>query len=84
MIPTEKSNRSVCELFRLMEFSDSALPVGGFSFSCGVETATACGMIHDEESPLQLTAPFSVRTGRPLRPLTIGLGSSRREMKIAV
>lgn len=50
MIPTEKSNRSVCELFRLMEFSDSALPVGGFSFSCGVETATACGMIHDEES----------------------------------
>lgn len=50
MIPTKKSNRSVCELFRLMEFTDSALPVGGFSFSCGVETATVCGMIHDEES----------------------------------
>lgn len=32
---------------RLMEFTDSAFPVGTFSFSGGLETAAATGLVHD-------------------------------------
>ncbi len=37
-------------LFRLIQLADSALPVGGFSFSGGVETATGEGLIVDTET----------------------------------
>ncbi len=36
------------ELCHLIMFSDSALPVGGFSFSCGLESAVTAGMVKDE------------------------------------
>lgn len=34
-------------LVRLLQFGDSALPIGGFSFSSGLETATEIGLVHD-------------------------------------
>lgn len=34
-------------LMRLLEFTDSAFPVGSFSFSNGIETAAGEGLIHD-------------------------------------
>lgn len=36
-------------LLRLMGLSDSALPVGGFTFSVGIETAVGEGLIEGEE-----------------------------------
>lgn len=38
---------SVTAAMRLAELSDSALPTGGFSFSCGLETAVAEGVVRD-------------------------------------
>lgn len=40
------SNRTSTVL-RLLEFTDSAFPVGTFSFSCGLETAAFLGLVHD-------------------------------------
>lgn len=34
-------------VLRLLEFTDSAFPVGTFSFSCGLETAAFLGLVHD-------------------------------------
>lgn len=34
-------------MFRLIQFSDSGFPVGTFSFSNGLETATHTGLVHD-------------------------------------
>lgn len=38
---------SLTSVMRLMQFSDSALPVGSFSFSCGLEAAVHCGFVRD-------------------------------------
>ncbi len=35
----------ISRLLRLMQYGDSALPIGGFSFSGGVESAVASGML---------------------------------------
>ncbi len=45
-MPMRTENRSAT-LMRLMEFTDSAFPVGTFSFSGGLETAAATGLVHD-------------------------------------
>lgn len=45
--PRHQHGHSIEELFRLAQLSDSALPVGGFSFSCGLEAAVAEGMVDD-------------------------------------
>lgn len=37
-------------LFRLIQYSDSTLPVGTFSFSNGLETASHLGLVHDAET----------------------------------
>lgn len=37
-------------LLSLIQFCDSALPVGGFSFSQTIESAATCGVVHDAES----------------------------------
>ena len=34
-------------VMRLLEFTDSAFPVGTFSFSNGLETAAEEGLVHD-------------------------------------
>ena len=38
---------NICRLLRLLQLSDSALPVGGFSFSNALESAVAYGVVHD-------------------------------------
>ena len=38
---------SIASLFRLSQMSDSAFPVGGFSFSGGLESAVAEGIVED-------------------------------------
>ncbi len=37
----------VCRLVHLAQFTDTALPVGGFSFSLALESAVAEGVVHD-------------------------------------
>ena len=41
------ATRPLLDLLRLLQFGDSALPIGGFSFSSGLETATEIGLVHD-------------------------------------
>lgn len=38
----------VATIFHLMQLCDSALPVGGFSFSCALESAVAQGVVYNE------------------------------------
>lgn len=45
----------ITRLMRLLEFSDSAFPVGTFSFSNGLETAAFEGLVHDAETLEQYT-----------------------------
>lgn len=40
----------ITELLRILQFADSALPVGGFSFSNGLESAIQHGIVHDRDS----------------------------------
>jgi urease accessory protein len=47
------SGRSLSELLYLLQFADSALPVGGFSFSNGLETAIQEGLV---DGPASLRA----------------------------
>ncbi len=42
-----KPDSPLARLMRLMEFADSALPVGGFTFSNTLESAAAAGVVHD-------------------------------------
>jgi len=37
-------------LLHLLQFGDSALPIGSFSFSNGLEAAVQCGLVHDPET----------------------------------
>lgn len=38
------------ELIRILQFADSALPIGAFTFSNGVESAIQTGVVHDEHT----------------------------------
>lgn len=42
-----RTSRSAATVMRLLEFTDSAFPVGTFSFSNGLETAAEQGLVHD-------------------------------------
>ncbi len=44
---TSPSADSLAALMRLIEFADSAFPVGTFSFSNGLESAAGTGLVHD-------------------------------------
>lgn len=44
------SYRCLPELLHLLQFGDSALPVGGFSFSNGLESAIQQQVVHDAET----------------------------------
>lgn len=60
MLPTprpadaqEATNRpvpSIAELLRVLQFGDSVLPVGAFSFSGGLESAVQLGIVHNLET----------------------------------
>ena len=41
---------SVGELLRVLQFGDSVLPVGAFSFSGGLESAVQAGMVRDRDT----------------------------------
>lgn len=41
------ARRGVTALLHLLQFGDSALPIGGFSFSHGLESAVQQGLVHD-------------------------------------
>lgn len=45
----------ITRFMRLLEFSDSAFPVGTFSFSNGLETAAFEGLVHDADTLEQYT-----------------------------
>ena len=42
--------RSVNAILRVLQFGDSLLPVGSFSFSNGLESAVQLGVVHDPRS----------------------------------
>lgn len=46
-VPAEAGAPSMAGLFRLIQMTDSAFPVGTFSFSNGLETAAHLGIVHD-------------------------------------
>lgn len=46
----ESGRNRMMNLFRLVQFTDSAFPVGTFSFSNGLETASHLGIVHDAET----------------------------------
>lgn len=56
---------SVVELLRVLQFGDSVLPVGAFSFSGGLESAVQEGLVRDRESLAQFvrTATRQAATG---------------------
>lgn len=45
--PLAPPQSSVAELLRVLQFGDSVLPVGAFSFSGGLESAVQAGMVRD-------------------------------------
>ncbi len=49
MLLNTGSNRAH-RLMRLLQLCDSALPVGAFTFSGGLETAVTCGCVHDVDT----------------------------------
>ncbi|MBO7194874.1 MAG: urease accessory protein UreF [Alistipes sp.] len=55
--------RSVAVAYHLMQLCDSALPVGGFSFSCALESAVAQGLlrsVHDIEQYVRVVVRQSL------------------------
>ncbi len=52
------------QLIRLLEFADSAFPVGTFSFSNGLETAAEEGLVHDAATLEAYTRDIVRQTAR--------------------
>ncbi len=46
---------TITEILRLLQFGDSVLPVGAFSFSNGLETAVQLGLVKDKETLKEFT-----------------------------
>ncbi len=46
-MPATATDATLARLVHLMQLCDSALPVGGFSFSNGLESAVHAGLVHD-------------------------------------
>ncbi|POT58600.1 urease accessory protein UreF [Citrobacter amalonaticus] len=40
----------ILNIARILQFGDSVLPVGAFTFSCGVESAISCGIVYDRQT----------------------------------
>jgi urease accessory protein len=50
-----RSDSALRQVAHMLQLSDSALPVGGFSFSNGLESAIACGVVCDAVSLEEFT-----------------------------
>jgi len=58
------SSRDAVHLARLLQFSDSALPIGSFAFSNGLESALQTGVVADPASLLQYVELVLRQTAR--------------------
>ena len=54
-------NPNIHSLMRTLQFSDSALPVGTFSFSNGLETAAHTGVVHDARTLEEYTHTIALQ-----------------------
>lgn len=45
-----ESSHRLLNIARILQFGDSVLPVGAFTFSCGVESAISCGIVYDRQT----------------------------------
>lgn len=63
--PTADNAPAVLELMRVLQFGDSVLPVGAFTFSGGLESAVQQGVVHDVDTLRQFvrTAVRQAATG---------------------
>jgi urease accessory protein len=63
--PSAPPPTSVGELLRVLQFGDSVLPVGAFSFSGGLESAVQAGMVRDRDTLAEFvrTATRQAATG---------------------
>lgn len=50
VIAVKDCGMKASDLIRIMQFGDSALPIGAFTFSNGVESAIQKGVVHDKET----------------------------------
>ena len=48
--PHGQATASLPQLLRLLHLASPALPVGGFAYSQGLESAIHCGIVHDADS----------------------------------
>ncbi|MFT0698319.1 urease accessory protein UreF [Citrobacter meridianamericanus] len=46
----QESSHRLLNIARILQFGDSVLPVGAFTFSCGVESAISCGIVYDRQT----------------------------------
>lgn len=53
---------TILEAMRLLQFGDSVLPVGSFTFSNGVESASQQGVVHDVESLRQFVRSATLQS----------------------
>ena len=60
----QTASRNVVHLARLMQFSDSALPVGSFAFSNGLESALQTGTVADPAGLMQYVELLLRQTAR--------------------
>lgn len=80
------TNLDVARVVALLHLSSPALPIGGFSYSQGLEAAVELGLVHDEKSALnwiesQLLTVM-VRSEAPLWCLLFGAWQARDEQAV--
>ena len=73
---------SILEFMRALQFGDSMLPVGAFSFSNGLESAVQEGIVHDLESLRQFvrTATEQAATGDGIAVLEAHRGARANDL----
>ena len=74
---TDPAGMDAPTLLRLMWLASPALPVGGFSYSEGLEAAVEAGHVHDEASGRRLAAAAAAADAGPCRRPRCGTGRAR-------
>ncbi|MFC0226897.1 urease accessory protein UreF [Serratia aquatilis] len=72
------NTEGLARLARVLQFGDSMLPVGAFSFSCGVESAIQVGLVKDVET---LQAFVKTSQNQAAHCDAIGLAHAHRALK---